>query len=100
LGRLYEPLEALHAALAGYTRSATFETLVGAVAFGQGGGWAHPRVLTVQFRNIERNDILEFPQTRHPGGRLSTRNGFGRLDLFPMRRQGDKDAGYRSKTLL
>jgi len=25
----------------------------------QGGGWAHPRVLTVQFRNIERNDILE-----------------------------------------
>jgi len=48
------------AALAEYTRTATFETVVGKVKFGEGGGWAQPRVLTVQFQNIESNDISEF----------------------------------------
>jgi branched-chain amino acid transport system substrate-binding protein len=48
------------AALAEYTRTATFETVVGKVKFGEGGGWAHPRVLTVQFQNIESTDISEF----------------------------------------
>jgi branched-chain amino acid transport system substrate-binding protein len=48
------------AALSDYTRKATFETLVGKVAFGEGGGWAQPRVLTVQFQNIESNNISEF----------------------------------------
>ena len=48
------------AALAEYTRTATFETVVGKVKFGEGGGWAQPRVLTVQFQNIENNDISEF----------------------------------------
>ena len=48
------------AALADYTRTATFETVVGKVKFGEGGGWAQPRVLTVQFQNIESNDISEF----------------------------------------
>jgi branched-chain amino acid transport system substrate-binding protein len=41
------------AALSDYTRNATFETVVGDVTFGEGGGWAQPRVLTVQFQNIE-----------------------------------------------
>jgi branched-chain amino acid transport system substrate-binding protein len=48
------------AALSEYTRTATFETVVGNVTFGEGGGWAQPRVLTVQFQNIESNNIAEF----------------------------------------
>ena len=48
------------AALSDYTRKATFETVVGKVSFGEGGGWAQPRVLTVQFQNIESNSISEF----------------------------------------
>jgi branched-chain amino acid transport system substrate-binding protein len=48
------------AALADYTRKATFETVVGKVTFGEGGGWAQPRVLTVQFQNIASNNISEF----------------------------------------
>jgi len=48
------------AALSDYTRKATFETVVGNVTFGEGGGWAQPRVLTVQFQNIESNNISEF----------------------------------------
>ena len=48
------------AALSDYTRQATFETVVGKMTFGEGGGWAQPRVLTVQFQNIESNNISEF----------------------------------------
>jgi branched-chain amino acid transport system substrate-binding protein len=48
------------AALSDYTRKATFETVVGKVSFGEGGGWAKPRVLTVQFQNIKINNISEF----------------------------------------
>ena len=42
------------------TRKATFNTVVGSVTFGEGGGWAQPRVLTVQFQNIASNDVSEF----------------------------------------
>jgi branched-chain amino acid transport system substrate-binding protein len=48
------------AALSDYTRKATFETVVGKVSFGEGGGWARPRLLTVQFRDIKSNNISEF----------------------------------------
>jgi branched-chain amino acid transport system substrate-binding protein len=48
------------AALSDYTRKSTFETVVGKVKFGERGGWAQPRVLTVQFQNIASNDISEF----------------------------------------
>src|ERR1700681_4485382 len=47
-------------ALSDYTRKATFEPVVVKVTFGDGGGWAQPRVLTVQFQNIKSNDISEF----------------------------------------
>ena len=30
------------------------------MTFGEGGGWAEPRVLTVQFRDIKSNNISEF----------------------------------------
>src|SRR5579864_2355111 len=52
------------AALSAHTRKAMFETVVGNVTFGEGGGWAQPRVLTVQFQNIESNNISEF---KRPG---------------------------------
>jgi branched-chain amino acid transport system substrate-binding protein len=48
------------AALSAYTREATFETVLGKVTFGEGGGWAKPRVLTVQFQNIETNSLSVF----------------------------------------
>jgi len=48
------------AALSEYTRMATFETAVGKVKFGEGGGWAESHVLTVQFQNIKGNHISEF----------------------------------------
>jgi len=46
--------------LSDYTRKATFDTVVGKVTFGEGGGWAQPRVLTLQFQNIESGSISEF----------------------------------------
>jgi branched-chain amino acid transport system substrate-binding protein len=52
------------AALAEYTRSATFSTVVGEVRFGNGGEWAAPRVLQVQFKDIRSNDIGEFKTAR------------------------------------
>lgn len=48
------------AVLSDYTQKATFDTVVGKVAFGERGGWAQPRVLTVQFRDIGSNNISEF----------------------------------------
>ena len=48
------------ATLSEHTRTATFETVVGKVKFGEGSGWAQPRVLTVQFQNIKTDDISEF----------------------------------------
>src|SRR4029077_9244005 len=48
------------AALSDYARKSTFDTVVGNVKFGEGGGWAQPRVLTVQFQNIGSNNISEF----------------------------------------
>jgi branched-chain amino acid transport system substrate-binding protein len=48
------------AALAEYTRSSVFKTVVGDVRFGQGGGWIEPRVLHAQFQDITSNDVSEF----------------------------------------
>ncbi len=48
------------AALAEFTRGHTFKTILGDVRFGEGGGWAQARVLTVQYRNIVGNDLAQF----------------------------------------
>ena len=53
--------------LADYTSKATFPTVVGDVKFGALGEWAAPRVLTVQFRDIQGNDVAEFGR---PGARV------------------------------
>jgi branched-chain amino acid transport system substrate-binding protein len=50
-------------ALTEYTRKTSFDTVIGRVAFGEGGGWAEPRVLTVQFRDLKSSDITEFKQS-------------------------------------
>ena len=50
------------AELADYTRAAAFSTVVGDVTFGALGEWARPRVLTVQFRGIQGDDVAEFGQ--------------------------------------
>jgi branched-chain amino acid transport system substrate-binding protein len=54
------------AELAEYTRSATFSTVVGDVTFGRLGEWVEPRVLTIQFRDIDSTNISEFakPEAR------------------------------------
>jgi len=53
-------------ALAEYTRTARFSTVVGDLSFGKLGEWATPRVLTVQFQGIGSNDTSEFakPEAR------------------------------------
>jgi branched-chain amino acid transport system substrate-binding protein len=61
------------AALSAYAHSATFDTLVGDVTFGDDGAWTHSHVLTVQFHGIESNEIAQFRSTAteavvHPGG--------------------------------
>jgi branched-chain amino acid transport system substrate-binding protein len=48
------------AALAEYAHRETFHTVVGDVKFGNDGSWTEPRVLTVQFRAIQNNDIDQF----------------------------------------
>src|SRR5580704_8872283 len=47
-------------ALAAYTRDAVFHTVVGDMKFGKGGGWIASRVLTVQFQNIDNNQVDTF----------------------------------------
>ena len=50
--------------LAAYTRESLFNTVVGDVRFGQGGGWIRPRVLHAQFQNITKYDVGEFRDTK------------------------------------
>jgi branched-chain amino acid transport system substrate-binding protein len=46
--------------LISYARAATFQTVMGDVAFGPNGEWREPRVLQVQFRGIVGNDAHQF----------------------------------------
>jgi branched-chain amino acid transport system substrate-binding protein len=46
--------------LANFTRNNSFDTVVGQVRFGAGGGWAQPRVLQVQYQNIRSNEVDAF----------------------------------------
>ena len=85
------------AALSEYTRTAAFETVVGNVTFGEGGGWAQPRVLTAQFQNIESNNISEFKRANTLGGHLSIRDCDYQRDLSP--REGGDDRMSQHMTL-
>jgi branched-chain amino acid transport system substrate-binding protein len=61
---LGEAVEGIHgtdqAKLAEYLRSHTFHTLVGDISFGANGEWAEPRVLEVQFHDIQGHDLEQF----------------------------------------
>jgi branched-chain amino acid transport system substrate-binding protein len=46
--------------LAEYLHASKFSTIVGDIKFGAGGEWDQPRVLLVQYRGIEGNDIEQF----------------------------------------
>lgn len=49
-------------ALIAYTRTATFQTVMGDVAFGADGEWREPRVLQVQFQGIIGHDVSQFKE--------------------------------------
>jgi branched-chain amino acid transport system substrate-binding protein len=48
------------AALISYARAATFQTVMGDVAFGRDGEWREPQVLQVQFQGIVGHDAHQF----------------------------------------
>jgi branched-chain amino acid transport system substrate-binding protein len=50
--------------LADYIRSHSFNTIVGEIAFGKDGEWSKPRVLEVQFQDIQGNDLEQFANTK------------------------------------
>lgn len=52
------------AMLADYCRKTTFNTVIGEVQFGEAGEWQNPRVIQVQFQNIENSDIDSFKDNR------------------------------------
>ncbi|QYU66680.1 amino acid ABC transporter substrate-binding protein [Leptolyngbya sp. 15MV] len=49
-------------ALARHMRQATFQTVVGNVAFGPTGEWREPRMVQVQFQGVRGNDVEQFRQ--------------------------------------
>jgi branched-chain amino acid transport system substrate-binding protein len=61
LGEAIEGTKSLdNAKLADYIHSHSFDTIVGAVAFGDNGEWSKPRVIEVQWQNITGTGIDEF----------------------------------------
>src|SRR6266481_6709980 len=46
--------------LAQFTRDHTFQTILGDVKFGEGGGWSEARILQVQYQNIRGNNPSQF----------------------------------------
>jgi branched-chain amino acid transport system substrate-binding protein len=50
--------------LAKFTRENAFETILGKVKFGPGGGWSEARVLQAQYRNIPDHNLANFRDTR------------------------------------
>jgi len=50
--------------LADYIRSHPFNTIVGEVSFGRDGEWSKPRILEVQFQDIQGNDLEQFRDTK------------------------------------
>jgi branched-chain amino acid transport system substrate-binding protein len=49
-----------HGRLADHIRKSTFSTVVGDIRFGALGEWAQPRILFVQFRNVDGSGVEQF----------------------------------------
>jgi branched-chain amino acid transport system substrate-binding protein len=65
LGEAIEGAKTLdQAKLAAYIRTHPFNTIVGEVSFGKDGEWSKPRVLEVQFQDIQGTDLEQFRDTR------------------------------------
>jgi len=68
LGQSVEATKGLdQAKLAAYMRKTTFDTVVGKVKFGKNGEWAKSRVLFVQFRDVQKDNLEQFAG---PGKRI------------------------------
>ncbi|QNL48826.1 amino acid ABC transporter substrate-binding protein [Olivibacter sp. SDN3] len=50
--------------LSAYCRTNSFETVMGNIRFGEGGEWAEPRVVQVQFQNIDNHEMETFRDSR------------------------------------
>jgi branched-chain amino acid transport system substrate-binding protein len=50
--------------LSEYCRTHIFETVSGTLRFGEGGEWAEPRVVQVQFQNIDNGELNTFRNSR------------------------------------
>jgi branched-chain amino acid transport system substrate-binding protein len=50
--------------LADYIRAGTFKTVLGDVKFGRGGEWSAPRVLQIQFQNVQGNGVDQFKDVK------------------------------------
>ena len=65
LGAAIEGAKTLdQAKLADYIRSHPFKTIAGEISFGKDGEWSEPRVLEVQFQDIQGTDLEQFRDTR------------------------------------
>ena len=68
LGEAVEATKSLdQGKIAKYMHENTFNTVVGKVKFGANGEWARSRVLQVQFRDVQPNNLEQF---KHPGKRI------------------------------
>ncbi|MEW6687949.1 MAG: amino acid ABC transporter substrate-binding protein [Pseudomonadota bacterium] len=68
LGQSVEATKGLdQAKLAAHMHKATFDTVVGKVKFGKNGEWARTRVLMVQFRDVQPDNLEQFAG---PGKRI------------------------------
>jgi branched-chain amino acid transport system substrate-binding protein len=50
--------------LSAFCRTHSFETVIGQVSFGKNGEWTQPRVIQVQYQNIENGDVDTFRDSR------------------------------------
>jgi branched-chain amino acid transport system substrate-binding protein len=48
--------------LAEYMRKTTFDTVAGNIKFGMRGEWTEPRLLLIQYREVQGNDVEQFKQ--------------------------------------
>ena len=61
LGQSVEATKSLdQAKLAAHMQKSTFDTVIGKVKFGKNGEWAKTRVLQVQFRDVEKDNLEQF----------------------------------------
>ena len=68
LGQAVEATKSLdHGKLADHMRKTAYDTVVGKVKFGKNGEWAQTRVLMVQFRDVQKDNLEQF---NAPGKRI------------------------------